>query len=231
MITWLYRRKDPAAVAATVVLLAASMWAVRMLPVSASHRADPNELVVLMEDLPSPPPPPPPVPVPAPMPPAPAPVQRAPEPVAVQQAEPAPVLNDLATRVATAPVPAPVPAPVAMPTPPAPLPAPAAATPNLEAAYIGQLRAYLNQIKRYPTSREARQLRPTGTVKAWVEIDRAGQFLGAGIDTSSGSPILDNEALRTVRNGHYPSFPAEGYPGQTFHRFVVPIEYLLDSGG
>jgi protein TonB len=229
MMLWLYRRRDPAAVASTVVILAATWWAWRMLPAAASHHDDPNEMQVQMEDLPLPPPPPPP-PVPTPVPPAPAPVQRVVDPVQPVQPAPAPVVSDLATRVAPTPVPVPSPPPQPVPVPPPPPPPPAANSQNFEAGYVVQLRTYLNQIKKYPSSREARQLRPTGIAKVWVEIDRAGQFLGAGIDTTSGSAILDNEALRTVRNGHYPAFPAEVYPGQTFHRFVVPIEYLLESG-
>jgi protein TonB len=107
--------------------------------------------------------------------------------------------------------------------------APAAAARNPDAAYIGELRAYLNSIKRYPTSREARQLRPEGTVRLWIELDRAGQLLGAGVESSAGSLLLDNEALRTVRNGRFPPFAADAFAGQASHRFVVPIEYLPGS--
>jgi protein TonB len=54
--------------------------------------------------------------------------------------------------------------------------------------------------------------------------------LGAGVHAGSGSLILDNEALRTVRNGRYPAFPADAFTGQSFHRFVVPIEYVVEGG-
>jgi protein TonB len=96
--------------------------------------------------------------------------------------------------------------------------------------YLGELRGYLNGIKRYPNSREARQQRPQGTVRVWIELDRTGQVLGSGVHSSSGSPLLDNEALRTVRTGRYPPFPADAFVGQTFHRFVVPIEFVLEGG-
>ena len=119
---------------------------------------------------------------------------------------------------------------MAAPTPPPPAPAPPAPSRNVDEGYLGELRGYLNGIKRYPNSREARQLKPQGTVKVWIELDRAGQVLGAGIHTGSGSLILDNEALRTVRNGRYPAFPADSFTGQSFHRFVVPIEYLVEGG-
>ncbi|MDQ6685634.1 MAG: energy transducer TonB, partial [Pseudomonadota bacterium] len=88
---------------------------------------------------------------------------------------------------------------------------------------------YLNGIKRYPSSREARQLRPTGTVRVWIEIDRSGKMLDAGVDTSSNSPILDQEALKTARSGRYPPFPEGAFAGLTFRRFVVAIEYILES--
>ena len=98
------------------------------------------------------------------------------------------------------------------------------------AQYVSQLRAHLNSIKRYPNSREARQLRPTGVVKAWLDLDRSGQVLDAGIEASSGTALLDNEALRTLRNGRYPAFPAEAFGGEARHRFVVPLEYLVEGG-
>ena len=120
--------------------------------------------------------------------------------------------------------PPPAPAPVA-----APALAPAAHTASAEDAYKSQLRAYLNSIKRYPNSREARQLRPTGTVRLWLEIDRSGQLINAGIETSAGTSLLDVEALRTVRGGRYPAMPEAAFGGEASHRFTVPIEYTLDS--
>lgn len=142
---------------------------------------------------------------------------------------------------------APPPPPIMPPPPPAPPPAVAAvlaqnaitaepprasahsnaARANPDDVYVAELRSYLNGIKRYPTSREARQLRPQGTVKLWLEIDRAGQLLGTGVDTTSGSIILDNEALRTVRNGRFPPIPAEAFTGQASRKFIVPIEYVM----
>ena len=119
---------------------------------------------------------------------------------------------------------------MAAPTPPPPAPAPPAPSRNVDEGYRGELRGYLNGIKRYPNSREARQLKPKGTVMVWIELDRAGQMLSAGIHAGSGSLILDNEALRTVRNGRYPAFPPDSFTGQSFHRFVVPIEYLMEGG-
>ncbi|MGS0754234.1 TonB family protein, partial [Roseateles sp. GG27B] len=128
-----------------------------------------------------------------------------------------------------APPTAPTPPPTitAAPTPPPAPPIENARAPvaSLEAEYTGRVRNMLNAAKRYPTSREARQLRPKGTVKVWLEIDRAGQILGAGIEASAGTLLLDNEALRTIRNVQYPAFPAEAFVGQASRRFIVSIEY------
>ena len=101
-----------------------------------------------------------------------------------------------------------------------------AARANPDDVYVAELRSYLNGIKRYPTSREARQLRPQGTVKLWLTLDRSGQLLDVGVESSSGSIILDNEALRTVRNGRFPAIPPEAFTGQASRKFIVPIEYV-----
>lgn len=235
MINWLYHRRDPAAAGTTLVLMACLWAAWRAMPNSVAPPPAPQEMVVRMEELPPEPPAAPPPPPPAAAPPPPAPTPPVPRPTAapspVARTEPTPTA---AAEPAPSPVAAPVPpAPVAAPAPPAPAPPPAPPAPtrsaSADSAYLGELRGYLNGIKRYPSSREARQLRPQGTVKVWVELDRAGQVLGAGIHAGSGSLILDNEALRTVRNGRYPAFPADAYTGQSFHRFVVPIEFVVDS--
>ncbi|MDE2081437.1 MAG: TonB family protein, partial [Burkholderiales bacterium] len=125
------------------------------------------------------------------------------------------------------PVAAPAPPPPTI-TPPTPAPVRAAAAAALppEQVYAERLLAYVNSIKRYPSSREARQLRPQGTVKVWLEIDRTGQLLASGVEASAGVLLLDQEALRTVRNGRYPAFPADAFGNQPKHRFVVAMEYL-----
>jgi protein TonB len=190
----------------------------------------PIQTKLLEETRAEPPPPPPPLPAP-PVTPPPTAVQM-PVPVVIPMTAPTP---------APPPPPAPSPPPVAPPPPPPPEairaeappprpPAPAAPAKNAEDVYFGQLRGYLDSIKKYPTSREARQLRPQGTVRIWMDIDRAGQLLASGIEGSSGSLLVDNEALRTVRNGRYPAFPADAFAGQPSHRFVIAIEYKPPEG-
>ncbi len=189
----------------------------------------PIETRLIDEVKPPPPPPPPDLPRPTVPPPT---ALQVPVPVVIPQVVPPPQI--------TLPPPPVVPAHVS-PTPPpadairAPAP-PAAPAPSTagraspEDLYIGGLRAYLNSIKRYPTSREARQLRPQGIVKLKLEIDRAGQLLNATVEASSGSLLLDNEALRTVRNGRFPAIPADAFTGQATRIFIVPVEYLHEGG-
>jgi protein TonB len=186
----------------------------------------------LIEEI-KPPPPPPPPDLPKPTTPPPPTVMQVPVPVVIPQVTPPPQI----TPPPAAPPPPPVnpaPAPVEAIRAPAPAPAPPAA-PSTRAAspeeiYVSGLRSYLNSIKRYPTSREARQLRPQGIVKLKLSIDRAGQLLEATVEASSGSLLLDNEALRTVRNGRFPAIPAEAFAGQATRTFIVPMEYLHEGG-
>jgi protein TonB len=163
-----------------------------------------------------------------------------PPPTALQVPVPV-VIAQVAPPQITLPPPAPsapppvstAPAPVDAIRAPAPSPAPpppaTAGRASPEDVYVSGLRAYLNSIKRYPTSREARQLRPQGIVKLKLEIDRAGQLLNATVEVSSGSLLLDNEALRTVRNGRFPAIPAEAFAGQVTKTFIVPVEYLHEG--
>jgi protein TonB len=176
-------------------------------------------------------PPPPPTLLPQPKTPPPPTLLQLPVPLVVTAAPPTP-----------APAPAPAPAPTAAPVqPPAPAvhAAPSPVPPPVKAAvqaqtpdeiYASRLLAYVNSIKRYPSSREARQLRPQGTVRVWIELDRAGALLDSGVETSSGVLLLDHEALRSVRNGAFPPFPADAFEGQPKRRFVVAMEYLVPGG-
>ena len=91
------------------------------------------------------------------------------------------------------------------------------------------IRGYLESIKRYPTSREARSQRPTGTVTLWLEVGRDGSLRNAEISKSSDSIILDNAALASVRQGKFPAFPAEAYADELSRRFSVSLEYNLEA--
>ena len=239
---WLYQQRDPAAAVGAVLIMGGLWLAGHHMPARKALPALSDDMVVRMEELNEPMPVAPSAP-PAPMTPVqptpkmaptPTPVQKAPTPTPTPVATPTPTPTP-SPSPAPAPAPSPAPAVAAAPAHPAPVavPAPAPAQPrpvassrNLEDKYSAQVIAYLHSIKRYPTSRDARQLRPAGTVTLWLEIDRAGQLMDTGVESSSGSMVLDQQALRTVRSGRYPVFPQEAYQGQNQHRFLVQLEYV-----
>ncbi len=116
-----------------------------------------------------------------------------------------------------------------MPAPPI-APAVAHARPAaVSQQYVAALLAYLERIKRYPTSREARLTRPQGSVQVWLEIDRQGRLLAAGVAASSGSNLLDAQALATLRAGQYPPFPEDAFAGASGHRFLATLKYTIYS--
>jgi protein TonB len=183
--------------------------------------------VSLYEPPPPPPPPPPPEVVNQPV---------RPQSVELQPVQPADVITKESVVIETKPAPPPPEAPRAAETP-KPVDAPPAppvtrAGPTLgqiQSGYEGIIRNYLESIKRYPTSREARSQRPQGKVGIWIEVNRDGSLKDAGILKSSDYIILDNAALSTIRNGKYPPFPADAYPGQTSHRFSATLEYIAQT--
>ncbi|WP_085314888.1 energy transducer TonB [Derxia lacustris] len=249
MFDWLFARRDPVAVLLSLTLLAGGMsWLRSVRPPAPLRPAAAPEMVVRLEAaLPAPPVamPPPPAAVP-PVPPAAPPVPAAaarpvasPAPAATPVQAPLPLAQaasaapaSSAAQAAAAAAPAPAAPPVApQPAPAAPQSA-AAARPSsagADASYTAQLRAYLESIKRYPSSREARQSRPEGTVRLWLVIDRSGQLVDCGIEQGSGALALDAEARRTVRNGSYPAFPADAFGGAPTHRFTVDLDYRVEG--
>lgn len=179
--------------------------------------------IALVEPPPEVPPPPPPPPPETPPPEPPAPTPPAPTPP-----RPAQPLVDTPVPDPIPPAPPPVPQPDPPPATPDPPPPPPPAPPvnvGLEAQYVGQVRSYLNMIKRYPTGREASQLRPKGTTRVWFELKRDGELVDAGVDVSSDSILLDKQALTTVRRATYPPFPSDAWPGQLSHRFTVELDF------
>ncbi len=152
--------------------------------------------------------------------------QKQPEPVMPKQVT-SPFATEAPKEVKHPEPPTPVEKPqITQATPPVVAPPPV--TPSAVGLYEAQLRAYLEKIKRYPTSREARLTRPQGAVRVWLEISRAGQLLGAGIMSSSGSNLLDGEALKTLKTGSYPSIPEEAFAGESSHKFSATLSYTLE---
>jgi protein TonB len=170
-----------------------------------------------LPELPKPPPPPPP-PKPVPAPPKPLPPTPAPLPAPSPSPSPAP-----------SPVPPPPPAPQPPAPPPAPLPPAPPPMPNtasIEAGYVGKLRGYIRGITEYPTSGDARRLRPEGAAVVRFTLGRDGTLQNAEIEKGSGSPILDKQALSIVRGGRYPAFPADAWTDAREHTFTVTVQFV-----
>lgn len=181
------------------------------------------EMPVTLVDTPPPPPPPPPQV----------------KPVQPQEVQPVvtPQVQDVITKesvvIEIKPAPPPEPA-QRIETPPVVAPIVAGNGPNIgqiQAGYEHKIKGYLESIKRYPTSREARIQRPTGRVGLWIEVNRDGSLKEVGIAKTSDFIILDNAALATVRQGKFPPFPLDTYPGEPFRRFTVTLEYNLEQPG
>ncbi|MBN2885731.1 MAG: energy transducer TonB [Chromatiaceae bacterium] len=92
------------------------------------------------------------------------------------------------------------------------------------ANYHGQLVAWLNRHKRYPT--RAQRLRQEGTVVVRFTIDKSGQVLSHQIVTSSGHPLLDQEVQALLgRASPLPAMPAA--LSQSRLTLTVPIRFNL----
>ncbi len=222
---FLYRFRDwlsgPPAIAVIILILAFPLQRVM-------EKMAPKELFEIPLNLDEPPPPPPP-PKPEIKPPEPVP----PQPQQVQPVEKADVITPESVVIETKPPPPPpqeTPKQVVeMPKVEIPAAPSGPSISSIQTGYEGKLKAYLNSVKRYPTSREARQQRPEGTVRIWFELNRDGSLKDTGVEKTSDSLILDQAALSTVRKGSYPPFPEETYPGETSHRFVTNLEYKLEQ--
>ena len=101
----------------------------------------------------------------------------------------------------------------------------------LSVKYETYVLSYLEKNKRYPTSREARQSRPEGIVKIYLDLNRQGLVIGYGVLQSSGSNLLDAEAIKTVKYGSFPAFPENTFSGQDSHRFVANLKYSIVNNG
>ena len=91
--------------------------------------------------------------------------------------------------------------------------------------------AYLEKNKKYPTSRQARESRPEGTVKVYLELNRLGQVHGFGVLQSSGSNLLDAEAIKVIKYASLPPFPEDSFVGESTRRFVANLKYSIVNSG
>ena len=193
-------------VAALVFIIAGD----RLLPQRVSRAAAPERPfeVALQSAQPEAPPVPPPVPrrtekrqrvsLPAPAPPDPLPV--------TEQAAPA----DAALFAA----------PAATPTGPVTV-----SKPDLESLYTAQLLADIKRRNHPPDSAQYRLQHPHGEVQVRFVVSRSGEPRTVSVARSSGSAVLDQEAVKVVASGHYPPMPEKAFVGEIQHTFLVTIEY------
>ncbi|EGF32454.1 Ferric siderophore transport system, periplasmic binding protein TonB [Oxalobacteraceae bacterium IMCC9480] len=95
-----------------------------------------------------------------------------------------------------------------------------------DAEYIAAVRAHLNRIKRYPTGREASQLRPQGKVRIWFVLQRDGSVVDVGLEQSSNSMLLDDAARKTINRATFAAFPEASWAGESSHRFSAELEFV-----
>jgi protein TonB len=96
------------------------------------------------------------------------------------------------------------------------------------AAWKRQVVGLLERHKRYPRTAQARG--EEGTVHLAFSLDRQGRVTASRILRSSGSAVLDNEALQMVRRAQpFPRPPADMTGAQI--NLTVPITYRLASCG
>jgi len=97
-------------------------------------------------------------------------------------------------------------------------------TPNPVEIYFEVLHRHLSKFRTYP--KEARNTLSEGKVIARVVIARDGQVLEATIEQSSGSYLIDEAELETIRQASpFPPLP-DAMPGKAVI-LRLPIRYSL----
>jgi protein TonB len=159
---------------------------------------------------------------------------QAPEPPRPEPEKPKPRPPPVRQRI-VAPAPAPDPPPVvnepqaeatddAIVMAPAPPPPPAPHA-SVEAAYAAAVRETVDARTGALDTGAFRLRRPSGEVLVRFLVDRAGNPSQVAIARTSGSRILDTQALQIVSSGHYPPFPEAAFPSESGHTFLVHIEF------
>jgi periplasmic protein TonB len=88
-------------------------------------------------------------------------------------------------------------------------------------AYQGEVLGRIAAQKRYPEA--ARERAPQGVAIVRFSIAASGQLAGASLSQSAGDPLLDAEALATVRRASPFPPPPAGAP----RNFSVPLSYRV----
>jgi protein TonB len=80
----------------------------------------------------------------------------------------------------------------------------------------------INSVKEYPE--DARSQGTSGTASVAFSVDRNGRVMGARLVGSSGSAILDQAAIETVRRANPVPAPPAGVPGGNF---TIPLHFSV----
>src|SRR5262245_42178842 len=146
----------------------------------------------------------------------------APEPaVEVPDPQPEKKAQETADDVATAP-----PSVEAKPADAAVAPAPGLSTlAKAQAAWHMSLVAHINRYKRYPA--KARIHKVEGVVSVEFTLDRSGQILDARVAHSSGSAILDAEAVALLKRAAPLPTPPKDLPPDAAH-LGLPIHFRMN---
>lgn len=92
------------------------------------------------------------------------------------------------------------------------------------ASWYRRIAQQVERHKGYPPSARARH--ETGTAALAFTLDRSGKVMTSRIVRTSGSAVLDEETIDTVRRAQpFPS-PPPNMPGETFE-FTVPIRFNI----
>lgn len=86
------------------------------------------------------------------------------------------------------------------------------------------LLGHLAKFRRYP--RQAESARQQGTVLVDITLNRSGKLLKAAIRQGSGYPLLDAEALATVRRASPLPAPTDEVPGDPVTA-EIPVQFSL----
>ncbi len=90
---------------------------------------------------------------------------------------------------------------------------------------MGQLRGYFRSVNKYPNNKEARQMKPQGSVVVRFTVTRSGEVRDVALEQPSPVLALNQQAMSVVRNGTPPRMPDGAYPNASEHVFTVTLEY------
>jgi protein TonB len=96
-----------------------------------------------------------------------------------------------------------------------------------QASWANATAAKLERLKRYPPAAERRGVKGAVVVRYWV--DRSGQVLASAVSKSSGSPLLDDEALELVKRASPLPSPPDNIADE-YLESLVTISFGMKSG-